>query len=156
MQLENDQSQLLFQRALGQVLFYPPNVAGWPGGKNWIDSSSLMLRLRIPQILSANDALDIRPKTDDDVQMGQMMEGMKKMKDTVKGGTAVIDWPAVNKIFEKVQREKLLENITASVLQTKGKVSTGVLDKYVNSENRENYIKSAVINLMATPEYQVC
>ena len=156
MQLENDQSQLLFQRALGQVLFYPPNVAGWPGGKNWIDSSSLMLRLRIPQILSANDALDIRPKTDDDVQMGQMMEGIQKMKYAVKGVTAVVEWPAVSKIFEKVQREKLLENITATVLQTRGQVSIAVLDKYVNSENREYYIKSAVINLMATPEYQLC
>jgi uncharacterized protein (DUF1800 family) len=157
MQLENNQSQLLFQRALGQVLFYPPNVAGWPGGKNWIDSSSLMLRLRIPQILSANDAVDIMPKSDDDVQMGQMMQAAaKKLKDAVKGGTANIDWASVNKIFEKVQREKLLENIGASVLQTKGKVSTGVLDKYVNSENRGNFIKSAVINLMTTPEYQLC
>ena len=156
MQLESEQSQLLFQRALGQVLFYPPNVAGWPGGKNWIDSSSLMLRLRIPQIFSANDALDIRPKTDDDVQMGQMAEGMKKMKDAVKGGTAVINWPIVNKIFEKVPRERLLENITATVLQTRGQVGSAVLDKYVNKENRENYIKSAVVNLMATPEYQLC
>ena len=34
MQLEKDASQLLFQRALGQILFYPPNVAGWPGGKS--------------------------------------------------------------------------------------------------------------------------
>jgi uncharacterized protein (DUF1800 family) len=156
MQLENDQSQLLFQRALGQVLFYPPNVAGWPGGKNWIDSSSLMLRLRIPQILSANDALDIRPKTDDDVQMGQMMEGIKKMKDAVKGGTATIDWPAVNTIFEKVQREKLLESIESTILQTKNKVSNAILDKYVNPDSRENFIKSAVVNLMATPEYQLC
>jgi uncharacterized protein (DUF1800 family) len=157
MQLENNQSQLLFERALGQILFYPPNVAGWPGGKNWIDSSSLMLRLRIPQILSANDALDIMPKTDDDVQMGQMMEaGAKKLKDAVKGGTATIDWPAVNKIFEKVQREKLLENILATVLQTKGKVSNTVLDKYLNTASRENFIKSAVVNLMATPEYQLC
>jgi uncharacterized protein (DUF1800 family) len=164
MQLENNQSQLLFERALGQVLFYPPNVAGWPGGKNWIDSSSLMLRLRVPQILSANDALDIMPKADDDVQMGQMMTagriageaGAKKLKDAVKGGTATIDWAAVNKIFEKVHREKLLENITATVLQTKSRVSNAVLDKYVNTENRENYIKSAIINLMATPEYQLC
>jgi uncharacterized protein (DUF1800 family) len=156
MQLENDQSQLLFQRALGQVLFYPPNVAGWPGGKNWIDSSSLMLRLRIPQILSANDALDIRPKTDDDVQMGQMMEGIKKMKDAVKGGTATIDWAAVNTIFEKVQREKLLESIESTILQTKNKVSNAILDKYVNPDSRENFIKSAVVNLMATPEYQLC
>ena len=152
MQLENEQSQLLFERALGQVLFYPPNVAGWPGGKNWIDSSSLMLRLRIPQILAANDAVDIKPKTDDDVQMGQMLDAARK----IKAGTAIIDWEAVNKIFEKVQREKLLENITATVLQTKNKVSNTVLDKYVNAASRENFIKSAVINLMATPEYQLC
>ena len=156
MQLENDQSQLLFQRALGQILFYPPNVAGWPGGKNWIDSSSLMLRLRIPQILAANDAINIMPKGDDDVQMGMMEMAAKKMKDTVKGGTAVIDWPAVNKVFEKVQREKLLENIADTVLQTKSQVSNTILDKYINTENRENYIKSAVVNLMATPEYQLC
>ncbi len=157
MQLENNQSQLLFERALGQILFYPPNVAGWPGGKNWIDSSSLMLRLRIPQILSANDALDIKAKDDDDVQMGQMMEeGAKRFKNAVKGATATIDWAAVNKIFEKVQREKLLENISAIVLQTRGKVSNTVLDKYVNTASRENFIKSAIVNLMATPEYQLC
>ena len=157
MQLENDQSQLLFQRALGQVLFYPPNVAGWPGGKNWIDSSSLMLRLRIPKIFSANDAVDIMAKTDDDVQMGQMMQASaKKLRDAVKGGTANIDWAAVHKIFEKVQRDKLLDNIADTVLQTKGQVSNAVLDKYINTDNRENYVKSAVVNLMSTPEYQLC
>ena len=156
MQLENDQSQLLFQRALGQVLFYPPNVAGWPGGKSWIDSSSLMLRLRIPQIISANDALDIMPKTDDDVQMGMMEMAANKMKATIKGGTATINWIPVNNIFEKVQREKLLENIADTVLQTKSQVSNAVLDKYVNTASRENFIKSAVVNLMATPEYQLC
>lgn len=157
MQLENDQSQLLFERALGQVLFFPPNVAGWPGGKSWIDSSSLMLRLRIAQILTANEMMDIRPKADDDVQMGQMMEaGIKRMKEAVKGGTATIEWASVNKIFEKIPREKLLETISATVLQTKGRTSTAVLDKYVNTENRENFIKSTVVNLMSTPEYQLC
>ncbi len=157
MEMQNDQSQLLFQRTLGQILFYPPNVAGWPGGKNWIDSSSLMLRLRIPQIISANEAVDIRPKNDDDVSMGQMMDAnMKKMQDAVKGGTATIEWAAVNKIFEKVPRENLLEKISTTLLQTKSQVSNKVLDKYLNNESRENYIKSAVVNLMSTPEYQLC
>ncbi|HMU11252.1 MAG TPA: DUF1800 domain-containing protein [Ferruginibacter sp.] len=157
MQLENDQSQLLFERALGQVLFFPPNVAGWPGGKNWIDSSSLMLRLRIPQILAANEMMDIRPKADDDVQMGQMIEtGNKRMKEAVKGGTATIEWTSVNKIFEKIPKEKLPENISKTVLQTKSRTSTAVLDKYVNTENRENFIKSTIVNLMSTPEYQLC
>jgi uncharacterized protein (DUF1800 family) len=157
MEMQNDQSQLLFQRTLGQILFYPPNVAGWPGGKNWIDSSSLMLRLRIPQIMTANEAMDIRPKTDDDVAMGQMIDtNMKKMQDAVRGGTATINWSAVDKVFEKIPREDLLQKISATVLQTRSQVSTKVLDKYLNNESRENYIKSAVVNLMSTPEYQLC
>lgn len=31
-------------RFLGQSLFYPPNVKGWPGGRNWINSSTLIGR----------------------------------------------------------------------------------------------------------------
>lgn len=156
MEMENDQAQLLFQRTLGQILFYPPNVAGWPGGKTWIDSSSLMLRLRVPQILTANDVLDIRPKTDDDVQGGMMEAGAKKLQAAVRGGTATTDWSLVNKIFEAVPRDKLLQKITDTVLQTKGRVPDTLLDKYLNKESRENFVKSAVVNLMSTPEYQLC
>jgi uncharacterized protein (DUF1800 family) len=29
---------------MGQTLFYPPNVAGWPGGQNWITSQTLIAR----------------------------------------------------------------------------------------------------------------
>lgn len=35
------------QRALaqmGQILFYPPNVAGWPGGANWITTQTAIAR----------------------------------------------------------------------------------------------------------------
>ncbi|MBS1510859.1 MAG: DUF1800 domain-containing protein [Bacteroidetes bacterium] len=156
MELENDQSQLLFQKVLGQILFFPPNVAGWPGGKNWIDSSSLMIRLRLPQILSANDILDIVPKTDDDLQGGMMEMASKKMKEVTRGGTGKIDWVMVAKIFEAVPREKLLQKISDTVLQSKSRVTDTVLEKYLNKENRENYTKSAIINLMSTPEYQLC
>src|SRR5437899_3301673 len=31
--------------AMGQVLFYPPNVPGWPAGPSWITSSTLLTRL---------------------------------------------------------------------------------------------------------------
>jgi uncharacterized protein (DUF1800 family) len=30
---------------MGQVLFYPPNVAGWPAGSSWINSSTLLSRI---------------------------------------------------------------------------------------------------------------
>lgn len=35
------------QRALvqmGQIVFYPPNVAGWPGGANWLTSQTIIAR----------------------------------------------------------------------------------------------------------------
>jgi uncharacterized protein (DUF1800 family) len=157
MQLQNDQAQLLFQKTLGQILFYPPNVAGWPGGKNWIDSSSLMIRLRMPQILTLNEVLNIKPKSDDDVMMGQMMEEkMKKIKEAARGAAGDVDWAMVSKIFTATSRENLLTKISETVLQTKSKVSSTVLAKYINNENRENYIKSAIVNLMSTPEYQLC
>jgi uncharacterized protein (DUF1800 family) len=31
--------------AMGQMLFYPPNVAGWPAGTSWINSSTLLSRV---------------------------------------------------------------------------------------------------------------
>jgi len=31
-------------RAMGQILFHPPNVAGWPGGANWLTSQMLIAR----------------------------------------------------------------------------------------------------------------
>jgi uncharacterized protein (DUF1800 family) len=160
MELENDDSQLLFQRLLGQILFYPPNVAGWPGGKNWIDSSTLMLRLRVPQIITANEVINIQPKTDDDAMMGQMMdEKMQQMQNNeyaAKGGTAIVNWEAVTTIFKDIPREDLLPQISNEILQTQGRVSTATVNKYLNTDSREEYIKSAIVNLMSTPEYQLC
>jgi uncharacterized protein (DUF1800 family) len=160
MELQNDNAQLLFQRALGQILFYPPNVAGWPGGKSWIDSSTLMLRLRLPQILTANESLNILPKADDDAMMGQMMDDQASMKVNSayasKIGTSTVDWEPVVAIFESVPRANLLQAVSATILQSSSKINTVLIEKYLNKESREEYIKTAIISLMSTPEYQLC
>jgi len=62
---ESDATLIVIQRSLGQLLFYPPNVAGWPGGKQWINSSTLMLRLRLPSMLLNNGEIDIEAEDDD-------------------------------------------------------------------------------------------
>lgn len=160
MKLENEQVQLLLQRLLGQVLFYPPNVAGWPGGKNWIDSSSLMFRLRIPQLISDNDEVGLAPKDDDDQMMGMKdMAGKGMGKMGKKGGqviSAAVDWETYLNKFEKVPREKLLSAISGILIQGVAPVDEKILSKYVDSSSRESYIKSATIQLMSTPEYQLC
>ncbi|THU37210.1 DUF1800 domain-containing protein [Niastella caeni] len=157
MKLENEQVQLLLQRLLGQMLFYPPNVAGWPGGKNWIDSSSLMFRLRIPQLIFDNDEVALQPKDDDDQMMGMKDMGMKKMGK--KGGqviSAAVDWETYLKKFEKVPREKLLTAIAGILIQGAEPVNEKILNKYIDASSRESYIKTTTIQLMSTPEYQLC
>ncbi len=159
MQLKEDSAQLLFQRALGQELFYPPNVSGWAGGKNWIDSSTLMLRLRIPQIITANEAIQIQAKSDDDVMMGQMAQNkMREQLNKSFGSKAAadVDWVSICKAYNPIPREQLLAAISSSILQTTQNVSPLVLDKYLNKESRELYIKSALVYVMSTPEYQLC
>ncbi len=160
LELDNDQAQLLFQKVLGQILFYPPNVAGWPGGRSWIDSSTLMVRLQIPQVLAAKESLTIKAKNDDDVNMGQMMEQQMRINKnkmyTSKGASAAIDWQPVTKVFEKIKREQLGQKIADTVLQSPGRVDVNLLSKYVSSESRESFIKTTVIQLMTTPEYQLC
>lgn len=153
MELDKPEVQLLFQRALGQILFYPPNVAGWPGGKNWIDSSALMLRMRIPQILSNADDFVVKPKDDDDTMMG--MEGVD-IKAKTRQVSATVDWDAVTKVFDKTSTEELMNKISDVVLQTKSKISSAILDKYVEKDARDTYIKTTLVELMSSPEYQLC
>jgi uncharacterized protein (DUF1800 family) len=44
------------QKMMGQVLLYPENVSGWKGGKNWIDSNTLMFRMKLASLI-LNDAV---------------------------------------------------------------------------------------------------
>jgi uncharacterized protein (DUF1800 family) len=153
MELEKPEAQLLFQRVLGQVLFYPPNVAGWPGGKNWIDSSALMFRMRLPQIVTNAEEFLITPKDDDDVMMGK--EGVDTSSKT-KQLQVNVDWNSVVKVFDQTSRENLFQMINEIVLQTKSSINPNVLKRYVDSTSREGFIKSTIIELMSTPEYQLC
>lgn len=44
---EGNQGTALVLRTLGQILFRPPNVAGWAGGRAWIDNATLQTRLNL-------------------------------------------------------------------------------------------------------------
>ena len=162
MKLENEEVLLLLQRILGQILFYPPNVSGWPGGKTWIDSSTLMMRMRLPQLISDRDEWNVKPKDDDDQMMGRMDDDKlkgNKIKGMGKAGkpiVAEIDWKDYLKFYEKVPREELVNDLSAYLLQTKTAVGADVIKSYADNSSRENFIKSATIHIMSEPEYQLC
>lgn len=149
---DNPEAQLVLQKALGQILFFPPNVAGWPGGKNWIDSSSLMLRLRIPQLLFAQSDLDVNTKDDDDQQMGQGNGPRDK-----RGFAATVDWQPLLDLFKKTPEKELIPTLAGYIWTTStDKLPFDIVRQHTDLSNRETFVKTAIVQLMATPEYQLC
>ncbi|HEY0611970.1 MAG TPA: DUF1800 family protein, partial [Chitinophaga sp.] len=153
---------LLFEGLLGQVLFYPPNVAGWPGGRSWIDSSSLMFRLRMPQVILYSQELNARPK-EITPEMGegqrykmtlQLNESLRKLY--ARRANARINWQPYLDAFKNIPRERLADEIAGALLIKNAAAGKSLLDKYADASSRESYIKTVTIDVMSTPEYQLC
>ncbi len=145
-----EEVQLLIQKVLGQVLFFPPNVAGWAGGKSWIDSSSLMIRLQLPMIIAGKELIQVEPKADDDLNMGRSntLEGFQ--------ASAEINWGPILNGFKNVKREDLVEKIMNTFLQTNSLPDERLIKKYADESSREAFIKSVILRTMSLPGYQLC
>jgi uncharacterized protein (DUF1800 family) len=141
-EFDSPQSNLIFQKALGQLLFYPPNVAGWPSGNSWIDSSTLLLRMQLPQIWTGIQPIEIKSPELDDIDMGmrQKIDFQKIFKISSK----TINWNEIESTFQN----KNLENY---LLQTPSTMDISEISKYSDQS-----IKSKIINIMSLPEYQLC
>jgi len=141
MDIQNGNTIYNFERILAQQLLQPPNVAGWPSGIGWIDSSTLLLRMKIPSVMAGYKTLDVEPKSDDDLNMGR---GEKKLIVNNKQNKITIHWESVSNILNEDLFALLLPNPT---------------DKMRNMITEFNAGKSKqhlMISLMCTPEYQLC
>jgi uncharacterized protein (DUF1800 family) len=163
MQIQNQNALIQLQRILGQVLLYPPNVAGWPGGKSWIDSSTLVMRMRIPRLVSDADMLNIKPKDDDDQMMGKKDDDdatvavMARQKMVaVKLLNAIVDWKKYIAYFNNVPKDDLLATIGTILFSSGGNMPAQLIKQYADISNRNDFIRTATIRLMSLPEYQLC
>ena len=141
------ESTVFIQKALGQVLFNPPNVAGWPGGKSWIDNSTLMLRLNLINYLFL--ASDIKFKVKEEFEAQKRNKAVKKIE-------ASVDTQAVVSTFKKYTDEAIFEQLSTFLLQTNQPHDKSLFTKYIYQNNKEDYIKSMMIRIMGLPEYQMC
>jgi hypothetical protein len=152
MEFQNEEAILLYQRLLGQILFYPPNVAGWPGGRNWIDSSSLMYRLRLPRILKDDENIGLKPKDDDDVMMG--MSDQFRRQVASRNVMVNINWPLYTSLYKNVNRDNLGISIASTLLQM-GRIDLDLLNSHADQRDRESYIRTFTVQVMSLPEYQL-
>jgi uncharacterized protein (DUF1800 family) len=136
---------LQFQKVLGQVLFYPPNVAGWPGGRNWIDSSSLMFRLKIPSTILNGGLIDFTGKADpeDEAYIATVRNQQTFVNTRVQ---ATPDW---DKFLQGIPKGMANMEIARFMLQPP-------LDQKIASAiNNTTDIKTLAIELASSPEYQL-
>jgi len=137
---------LKFQQVLGQVLFYPPNVAGWPGGRNWIDSSSLMYRLKIPSMVLNGGLIDFTGKTDPDDEA--FIASVRNQQQFVN--TKVQAQPDWEKFLQTIPKNKSNTEIAAFLLEPK------LNNTLLNTVNQSTDVKSMVVAVVSSPEYQLC
>jgi uncharacterized protein (DUF1800 family) len=161
MELENPEVQLVLERVLGQLLFNPPNVAGWPGGNSWIDSSTLMLRLRIPQLMKDDDTFVLTPKPNDDIQMGINDTSVQKNKKPIQQNgfqiVANINWEKLTEQFTSSNKEKLYEALESYFLQVPMEATQkNTIIKRMQTGTLQQQVQTATVALMSTPEYQLC
>lgn len=144
MQFEKERELIYLQKLLGQHLLFPPNVAGWKGGRNWINPNTMMLRLRLPSVLLANGeiALDEKGEFEDDFQsFNDKRNRQRRLKVTP-------DWKTFESSYKNTTAAALQETLLVSPLNQGTKV---YLEKLAD-QNLPKYC----IQLMSLPEYQLC
>lgn len=142
---KNNKRLISIQRALGQVLLDPPNVAGWKGGKNWIDSNTIVLRLKLPALL-LNNAYISKVKIDEDDTLKTQKAMLKKQLS--KNYQTNANWTKFNNHFKSIEFNKLETYLLSCPINPDAKNYLNTLAKVSKQEYG--------IQIMSLPEYQMC
>ncbi|WP_040279710.1 DUF1800 domain-containing protein [Psychroserpens damuponensis] len=144
MTFKKQQDLFTLQLLLGQTLLNPPNVAGWKGGKNWIDSNTIMLRLKLPSIILGNAQISVKPKGEfEDTYEEFYAKGNRKK---------LIDVSANWEAFEKQFKNATIKDLETQLIITQLSDGTQTYLETLSQSSKREYC----IQLMSLPEYQMC
>ena len=138
--------QLVFvQKMMGQTLLDPPNVAGWKGGKNWIDSNTLMFRLKLAALMLNNGVIDLTEKGEFEDSFEDYYMEQKRKKRFFK---TAVSWAIFENEYENISPEELKELLILSEMGS----DTEAFLANLKIESTKEYC----VQLMSLPEYQLC
>ncbi|WP_115462789.1 DUF1800 domain-containing protein [Winogradskyella aurantiaca] len=127
----NDKKTFIkLEKLLGQSLLDPPNVAGWPGDKAWIDTNTLMIRLKLPSLIYGVNLQD-----------GAKAGGLRGRRNPI---AAKVDLPSFESQFAKYSSNQISE------LVIPGPHSSS-LETLIDSNSKI----LTVVRLMSLPEFQM-
>ena len=145
--------------SLGQALFHPPNVAGWEGGKAWINTNTLLSRYNIAGLI-VKGVRD--PEHARSVMKGgdkRMMMALEKGKDTMRRYRGP-DYKQLAPVALRQEPSKLVETLTQRLFQGPLEAShRKSFDDYAASKKARAFTDLEVAELlhlmMSTPYFQL-
>jgi uncharacterized protein (DUF1800 family) len=148
---DNAEPLLALQRILGQTLFFPPNVAGWAGGRNWIDNSTLITRMGLPQMLAKTGGMDFEVKNNmDDENPNEAIKQRNKLKFNCS-----FNWTEFSLAFGDKKDLELWSALSNRLLASK---DVPPMPEYFSATNIRmpgEQIQQMAIYLTRLPEYQL-
>lgn len=147
--VQNPEVLVQVQKILGQVLFKPPNVAGWPEGRAWIDSSTLMARMTIPAAILLAADTDLRAQTD-----LMDVEGDRNQLRRLKKIQAEVDWRPLFKHLNAIDSKDTLASASQFLLQVQPSNLEPLRRLSAGWQGAEAH-KAVVSQIVSLPEYQL-
>ena len=142
----NKKKQLNYlQKMMGQTLLYPTNVSGWKGGKSWIDSNTLMFRMKLPSLLLNNAIINLEEKGEFEDTFDKYYKNAKKRNKFIK---TTKNWEA----FDKNYKDLNAKEITNLLILSKLNKDTATFLQNLEIKSNRNFC----VQLMSIPEYQLC
>ncbi len=143
-------------RQMGQILFAPPNVKGWDGGKSWITTSTLLFRYNFANYLINGDAM--LPGNAPPRAQGKAI-GFKRGGAAEPARREPID---IAKLAPAALREKpreLVDFVAARLFQTRpSEKDASTFAQYVEArkpDTSDATMRGLVHLMMSTPNFQL-
>ena len=145
----DDYTTLAFlQRSLGQHLFRPPNVAGWPGGKKWIDSSTLAFRMRLPSIVLNKGVIEWNVKDEPDKMVAMKTQYREKAKKRAnKRLNFDVNWQVAEQTWGSVSPQEFVD---LHLPEARSSMANRMI-----KQSRTD-LASFASTVLSLPEYQLC
>lgn len=114
---------------LGQRPFYPPNVKGWPGGRTWINSATLLGRINLVSEMLTNDKTKF--------EHGSLSDLTQHYE--VKGGPSTLEFLETLLLAKPVPK----------------KIRPGIVDIVEGRGSSDDRLRQAIVAIASLPEFQL-
>ena len=137
-------------RQMGQPPFFPPNVRGWVGGKNWINSATITARRQVVELLFT--------PLDDNALNGDELLEVVAARSNGKSRFTVNDEPLAA-LAQEDPAEAAARLVGRYVAGATRRETAESLARFIaagNSAQRPQRVRRAAITLLQSPDYQLC